>query len=93
MRLKLLEKKVAWFDLPKENVSVDFKEFASKFGVNMKMNISLNRFLSSIKRVKSVTFKFSKTVKRFDLEEFKMQSFALINQKQKGYTYEKLIKV
>lgn len=87
--IEAVEKKVALFDLPKENVSVDFKEFASKFGVNMEdEHIAQSIFIINKEGEISYIQILKNSEEIFDLEEFKTQLFALINQKQKGHTHE-----
>lgn len=84
-----LESVISHFDLPQEQCSVDFKEFASKFGVNMEDEyIAKSLFIISKEGEISYIQQHKDVEEAFDLEDFKTQLFALINQKQKGHTHE-----
>jgi thiol peroxidase len=84
-----LESVISQFDLPQEQCSVDFKEFASKFGLNMEDEyIAKSLFVINKEGEISYIQQPKDVEEALDLEDFKTQLFALINQKQKGHTHE-----
>jgi len=84
-----LEKAVSSLDVLPENVSCDFKEFASKFGVNMEDEHIANALFIINKEGEFSYIQLPPKIEEgFDLEDFKTQLYALIHQKQKGHTHE-----
>lgn len=80
---------VSEFGLQPENVSTDFKEFASKFGLNMEDEHIAKSLVIINKEGEFAYIQLLDAVeKEFDLEDFKTQLLELINQKQKGHTHE-----
>lgn len=84
-----LEKVVSTFDLLSENVSCDFKEFASKFGINMEEEHIANALFIINKEGEINYIQIPQTIEEgLNLEEFKTSLTGIISQKQKGHTHE-----
>jgi thiol peroxidase len=84
-----LENVVSTFDLLSENVSNDYKEFASKFGLNMEDKHIANSLFIINKEGEINYIQIPKTIEEaLDLEDFKTQLHETVSQKQKGHTHE-----
>lgn len=84
-----LEKVVSTFDLLSENVSNDYKEFASKFGLNMEDKHIANSLFIINKEGEINYIQIPKTIEEaLNLEDFKIQLHETVSQKQKGHTHE-----
>lgn len=84
-----LESLAIEFGLAKENVSIDFKEFASKFGLNMEdEHIAQSLFIIN-KEGEIAYIQLPEEVEsELNLEELKTQLHEVVSLKQKGHTHE-----
>ena len=84
-----LEKVVSAFGLLAENASYDYKEFASKFGLNMEDEHIANALFIINKEGEITYIQIPKTIEEpLDLERFKSHLHETVSQKQKGHTHE-----
>lgn len=84
-----LEEMVSSLDILAENASYDYKEFASKFGLNMEDEHIANALFIINKEGEITYIQIPKTIEEpLDLESFKSHLHETVSQKQKGHTHE-----